>query len=119
MENKEIIGIISAFIIFTILVFATPFMENRYSSTLWMLFFIFIFAIILIAIIKTLIQTPKHKLIDDFKNKHIIIQILDIASIILLIYSAITLKNLEITTMIICLTIILETLGPLSKKEEE
>ncbi|AMD18331.1 hypothetical protein TL18_10115 [Methanobrevibacter sp. YE315] len=58
------------------------------------------------------------KIIDKFRNQHIIVQILDIAFILVLIYELVTMKTLSISLAILFLIIFIPFCQWFFKKEE-
>ena len=84
MNNKDIILIVILFIIFGVLIFTTPSMDGRISLDIWILFIAAIFAAVIIRIIISHRKKSKNELIEKFKNHHMVVQILEIAFILLL-----------------------------------
>lgn len=121
MNNKDIILIVILFIIFGVLIFTTPSMDGRISLDIWILFIAAIFAAAIIRIIIIIIshrKKSKNELIEKFKNQHIVVQILEIAFIVLFIYQLVTVQQLRITSYIFGLLVIALFIEWFLKKEE-
>lgn len=101
MNNREIIAILIAFIIFAILIFTTPFIEDEYSSLIWIVFFTAIFLIAIIWTIAKLLKMPRHEIIENYKKQPMIVKILSVAIVISIVYYAFTLKHIEIAIILL------------------
>lgn len=118
MKNKDIILVLTLMMLFVVLVFLTPFMDNNASSLLWIAFFMIMASIIILWTIISLTKFSKEDLIKKFKKQPKIVQILDIAIIILIAYETITLNPVHITWLLIFLIIVIPFVQWLFKKEE-
>lgn len=122
MNNKDIILIVTLFIIFGVLIFTTPSLDGRISLDIWILFIAAIFAAAIIRIIIIIIishrKKSKNELIEKFKNQHIVVQILEIAFIVLFIYQLVTVQQLRITSYIFGLLVLALFIEWFLKKEE-
>jgi len=118
MNNKDIILIVILFIIFGVLIFTTPSMDGRISLDIWILFIAAIFAAVIIRIIISHRKKSKNELIEKFKNQHIVVQILEIAFILLFLYELISVQQLRITSYIFGLLVLALFIEWFLKKEE-
>lgn len=89
MKSKGIILAICLFIIFIMLTFATPFIEGRHSSLIWMLFLTGIMVLGIVWAIIKLKNTPKEELIERCKKQPITIQLVEISAIVSVIYESV------------------------------
>lgn len=117
MKNKDIILILALMILFAVLVFTTPFMENKIQTHIWISFFMIISLIGIVWAIISLKKYSKEDLISRFKEQPKIVQILDILIIILIVYEIITLQSLQITWLLIFLVIAIPFIQWFFKKE--
>lgn len=118
MKNKDIALIVGFFALFAILVFTTPFIENKTSSYIWALFFIIVIAIVLIWILLSVTKTPKEEIIENYKKQPKILQILEIIFIIVFAYELIIMKSLQISLIILCIILLIHFCKWFFKKEE-
>lgn len=116
--KKDLAFIIGLVILFAILIFATPFLDNKTSSYLWIILFMIIAIIILIWIISSIAKIPKEEMIVRFKTQAGIIQILDIIFVIVFIYELVTIHALKISAIILFIIILIQFSEWFFKKEE-
>lgn len=117
MKDKDIISIMLLFVILVMLIFITPFIENRASSYIWILFFIVIGVLAAIWIITSVSKDPK-EIVEKFRKQHIIIQILDVAFIMVFVYGIITMNVVSITWILLGLLVAIPICQWFFKKEE-
>ena len=116
--KKGLLTTMALFLIFIMLIFTSPFMENKTASTLWFLFFIAAAVLVTIWVLKTLNKTSKKKLKEKYKEQPMT-QILTIACIISLIYDFINIRSgIYISAFVIGISIIIEFCMWFFKKEE-
>ncbi|MEE1129778.1 MAG: hypothetical protein UHW99_07330 [Methanobrevibacter sp.] len=111
MKNNTILEVLG--VIFFILLFLIACTRNEILILIWAL----VTAILSIFILKVLI-TDKNRIIDIFKNQHIIIRILTIIFVVSAIFELITIQNFNITWTIFLILIIAEFCQWFFKKEE-
>ena len=102
MKNKEIISILVLIGIFAILTFATPYIENRTASYLWISFFMLVAVLMMIGIIASIAKN-QNEILERFANQHVLVKILDVVFILVLLYGIMTLNVISITWILIIL----------------
>lgn len=116
MNDKNIVYILLLFAVLMMLIFLTPFLENKASSHIWILFFIItgILAVIWIAI-----PSAKNSkgIVERFKNQHIILQILDVLFIMTFVYGIISMNVVSITWILLCLLVMIPVCQQFLKKK--
>ncbi len=119
MNLKPEVWITGLFILFVILIFAYPLTGNgTYNNLLFILIFVAIPLIIIFLLIKAFVKTPKSEIINNFKNQHIITQILIILTIISLIVDFIMNKMITWSSIPFLLAMIAIFCEWFFKKEE-
>lgn len=106
MKHKGTISILSLFVILVMLIFITPFIENKASSHIWIIFFIIVGVLAMMWIMTSTGKNPK-EIVAKFRNQHILLQILDILFIAVFAYGIITLKVVSITWILLSLLVII------------
>lgn len=116
MNDENIVYILLLFAVLMMLIFLTPFLENKASSHIWILFFIItgILAVIWIAI-----PSAKNSkgIVERFKNQHIILQILDVLFIMTFVYGIISMNVVSITWILLCLLVMIPVCQQFLKKK--
>lgn len=116
MKNKDLLITIILFILFIIMIFLSPFVENKTAGTFWSLFFIAITVSVILWVVKKLITS---KPTETFKKQPKILQILIILCIISMIYDFINLgSGIYISVIVVGISIIIEFCMWFFKKEE-
>lgn len=117
MKDKGIISIMLLFAILAMLIFITPFIENKTSSYIWILYFIIIGVLAMIWIMTSISKNPK-EIVEKFRKQHTLIQILDVAFIMVFIYGIITMNVVSITWILLALLVAIPLCQWFFKKEE-
>lgn len=117
MKDKNTLSILLLFAILVILIFVTPFIENKTSSYVWILFFIVIGVLAIIWIVTSISKDPK-EIVEKFRNQHIILQILDVLFIIVFIYGIITMNVVSMTWVLLILLVAIPVCQWFLEKEE-
>lgn len=117
MKDKDIISILLLFAILAMLIFITPFIENKTSSYIWILFFVIIGVLAIIWIITSISRNPK-EIVEKFKNQHILLQILDVVFIAVFVYGIITMNVVSITWLLLGLLVAIPLCQWFLKKED-
>ncbi|WP_406532566.1 hypothetical protein [Methanobrevibacter sp.] len=116
MKDKNIICILLIFAVLVMLIFLTPFLENKASCHIWTLFFIIIGVLAIIWIITSTGKDQKG-IIERFKNQHIILQILDVMFIMTFVYGIISMNVVSMTGILLCLLVLIPVCQKYLKKE--
>ena len=115
MKNKGILTAAAIFVLLIIIVFLSPFVENKIASTIWFLFFILVGILVILWVLKTSNLKP----VENYKKQPKTTQILTIACAISLIYDFINLESgIHISVFVIGISIIIEFFIWFFKKEE-
>lgn len=113
MKSKAVISILA---ILAILIFATPFMENKTASTSWILFFMLIGVMAMILTV-TLISKNPNEIVEKFRNQHIILQILDVVFLMVFVYAIATENVVSVSWILLGLIAIIPICQCYLKKE--
>lgn len=115
MKDKNIY-ILTLFAVLVMLIFLTPFLENKSSSHIWTLFFIITG---ILAVIWTAISSGKDPkgIVEIFKNQHIILQILDVLFIMTFVYGIISRNVVSITWILLGLLVLIPLCQQCFKKK--
>ena len=114
MKNKEVILWTMLLTVFAVLVFATPAMESRTSGTLWT---VFIFAVIVIALIKTV--AGYHNIGDNISKQSLLVKMLFLLFVATAVYDIINYNSVgSVSSLIILLLVMVKFMEWLLKKEE-
>lgn len=116
MKDKDIISIMLLFAILVMLIFITPFIENRASSYVWILFFIAIGVLAIIWIMTSISRSPK-EIFEKFTKQHILLKILDVLFIAVFAYGIITVNVVSITWILLGLLVAIPVCQWFLKKE--
>lgn len=116
MKDKNIICILLIFAVLMMLIFLTPFLENKASSHIWILFFIITGILALIWTAISSVKDPKG-IVERFKNQHIILQILDVLFIMTFVYGIISMNVVSITWILLCLLVMIPVCQQFLKKK--
>ena len=116
MKDKNIICVLLLFAVSVMLIFLTPFLENKASCHIWTLFFIIIGFLAMIWIITSTGKGPKG-IIEIFKNQHIILQILDVLFIMTFVYGIISMNVVSITWILLGLLVLIPICQQYFKKK--
>ena len=116
MKDKNIIYVLLLFAVSVMLIFLTPFLENKASGHIWTLFFIIIGVLAMIWIITSTGKGPKG-IIERFKNQHCILQILDVMFIMTLVYGIISMNVVSIAGILLCLLVMIPVCQQFLKKK--
>ena len=116
MKDKNIICILLIFAVLMMLIFLTPFLENKASSHIWILFFIITG---ILAVIWTAISSGKDPkgIVERFKNQHIILQILDVLFIMTFVYGITSRNVVSITWILLGLLVLIPICQQYFKKK--
>ena len=117
MKDKTITYILLLFAVLMLLIFLTPFLENKASGHIWTLFFIIIGILAIIWAVISSSKNPKG-IIERFKNQHIILQILNVVFIMVFVYGIISMNVVSITWILLCLLVLIPVFRWYLKKEE-
>ncbi|MER2013276.1 MAG: hypothetical protein ABS871_01405 [Methanobrevibacter sp.] len=115
MKDKNIY-ILTLFAVLVMLIFLTPFLENKSSSHIWTLFFIITG---ILAVIWTAISSGKDPkgIVERFKNQHIILQILDVLFIMTFVYGITSRNVVSITWILLGLLVLIPICQQYFKKK--
>ena len=116
MKDKNIIYVLLLFAVSVMLIFLTPFLENKSSSHIWILFFIITGILALIWTAISSVKDPKG-IVERFKNQHIILQILDVLFIMTLVYGIISMNVVSIAGILLCLLVMIPVCQQFLKKK--
>lgn len=116
MKDKNIVYILLLFAVLVMLIFLTPFLENKASGHIWTLFFIIIGFLAMIWIITSTGKGPKG-IIEIFKNQHSILQILDVLFIMTFVYGIISMNVVSMTGILLCLLVLIPVCQKFLKKK--
>ena len=116
MKDKNIIYVLLLFAVSVMLIFLTPFLENKSSSHIWTLFFIITG---ILAVIWTAISSGKDPkgIVERFKNQHIILQILDVLFIMTFVYGITSRNVVSITWILLGLLVLIPICQQYFKKK--
>ena len=116
MKDKNIIYVLLLFAVSVMLIFLTPFLENKSSSHIWILFFIITGILALIWTAISSVKDPKG-IVERFKNQHIILQILDVLFIMTFVYGIISMNVVSLTGILLGLLVLIPVCQQYFKKK--